>query len=963
VNALSAADFPEFFLAIHGRQPFPWQSRLAVQLLAGAWPATLALPTASGKTAILDVATFALAAQAQLPAGQRTAPRRIALVVDRRIVVDDAYARAVLIAKAINEATDGILGRVKSALLSLGGEIKTPLATALLRGGIYREDRWARTPAQPVLLCSTVDQVGSRLLFRGYGLSNHTWPIHAGLMGNDTLIVLDEAHCSRPFLQTLEWIAAYRAKAAIPISAPFAVMAMTATPQKTERVFNLADDDRADPIMRQRLTAHKGITAVVADGKRDQDVVATLAQAVAKQVGAGRFVLAVVNRVKTARDLHAALDDLRKAKKDNLNIAEPILLTGRCRGVERDGILNEHRQRIMAGRDRSLHADAACLVIVATQCVEVGADLDADALISECCPLDALRQRLGRLDRLGQVGTTTATIVCRTELAWNGTGEATEDAIYGTAVARTWLWLNGNGNDGRRVTDGGITGIQQWLPDQATMQGLSAPGVDAPIIFPAYCDLWAQTGPEPAVSPEPAIFLHGPQQGEPEVQLVWRGDFAADKPDSWADTVNLCPPVSGETLALPLSVARRWLTDPAADVVSLADIPTPADPKAEDADQQPITVLRWLGPDRSAIITDADDIRPGDVLVLPTSAGGCDQYGWNPASRTPVSDCADLARARARRAPVLRVTEALALGLPPAFQILARWGKDERGWPEDWRALVVAALATLPDGHAGRSLLGSRGGLRAGTNVEPHPSGSGIVIIGRTGWTGEAADFSDEDDSSNQAVRPLTLRKHLSDVERWARVLSEACGMPTDLVHDLALAGRLHDLGKADPRFQALLHGGDPIAARRGEPWAKSTALLTGAAAKRARERSGYPDGGRHELLSLRLAESHPEVLAQARDPELVRHLVASHHGRCRPFAPVVIDERPLSVTFTLDGTTMATSSATGLEHLGSGVADRFWSLTRTYGWWGLAYLETCLRLADHRASEEAEQRTTEETP
>ena len=69
---------------------------------------------------------------------------------------------------------------------------------------------------QPTILCTTVDQLGSRLLFRGYGVSQSMAPVHAGLLGQDALILLDEAHLSAAFEQTLGFLFSRRKPAKAP---------------------------------------------------------------------------------------------------------------------------------------------------------------------------------------------------------------------------------------------------------------------------------------------------------------------------------------------------------------------------------------------------------------------------------------------------------------------------------------------------------------------------------------------------------------------------------------------------------------------------------------------------------------------------------------------------------------------------------------------------------------------------
>ncbi len=181
MTVLGPDHFPAFFKAVHGYDPFPWQTRLAKQLVeTGCWPTLLDLPTGAGKTAAIDIAVFHLACEADC-GPERRAPLRILFVIDRRIVVDAAAERARKIVEALHSPMDEVVAEVARRLSLLSGDDEHPLDVVRLRGGAPQERDWARSPAQPLVAVSTVDQVGSRLLFRGYGVSPRMWPVHAGL--------------------------------------------------------------------------------------------------------------------------------------------------------------------------------------------------------------------------------------------------------------------------------------------------------------------------------------------------------------------------------------------------------------------------------------------------------------------------------------------------------------------------------------------------------------------------------------------------------------------------------------------------------------------------------------------------------------------------------------------------------------------------------------------------------------
>jgi len=949
---LDPEHFDVWFQALNeGRGPFPWQRRLFRDWLCPAnprdarWPSLLGLPTASGKTALIDLAVLALAA------GSPCARRRIAFVVDRRVVVDEATLRAAAVAARLRDALatpDDPLHEVAQALMSLGGD--QPLVVATLRGGMPGDDGWARSPAQPAVILSTVDQVGSGLLFRAYGGHGpRSWPIHAGLLGRDTLLVIDEAHCAVPFCETVQAISErWQELAEHAVGNNLTLVRMSATPGE-DPDFTLDDEDRRDGTLAQRLRARKPAELVLLESRAQNHRTELVREAVERAnrlaTSMGRGVVGiVVNRVADARAIFERLD---------MGGEQKLLLTGRVRGWERDDLLLRWLPRLRAG-NRELAENP--LAVVATQCIEVGANLDFDALITEVASLDALRQRFGRLNRLGHREAAHAVILATARQVELGEGgDAVEpDAVYGHALARTWAWLQSQASGDPRCVDLGIDALELILPAGEELSGLCQEVRRAYPLLPSHLDLLAQTSPPPEPSPEISAYLHGTTASSPDVTVVWRADLPTDNPRVWADRVAVQPPLTGEGCPVPIWEFRRWLCRDGGPSLATRDL---GDVEGVDATEEVLPegkrVLRWRGLEEAEVL-DAMRVSPGDTVVVPSTYGGCDRLGWNPWSLSPVEDIGDAVAYRAKRRPVLRlgVLETVLRQIDDAAEgnralhDLRAWANEEEDAPEPSDALRrLAAVAELPDWLRGlaRSLAEDR-------HLRAVDAGGAYAITGRPGF---AEELSTADDRSTHGI-PVPLVDHVTGVQEYTRRYAAALGLPEEIASDLAMAGWLHDVGKADPRFQLLLHGGDEIAAALAPvPLAKSGQNdRNRGALRRARQTSGYPRDARHEAQSLALIMDQPQLRHKANDWDLVQHLVASHHGFARPFLPVAPDPHPLEVALTHGDLRLAHSSDHQLYRLDAGVAERYWRLVRRYGWWGLAWLEAVLRLADQRRSE-----------
>ncbi|MBA4192665.1 MAG: hypothetical protein C0467_32260 [Planctomycetaceae bacterium] len=369
---MTTINFDEAFHVLTGNPPFPWQKALYERFISDRpdnIPSSCNLPTGLGKTSVIAVWLIALTNHPD------KMPRRLVYVVNRRTVVD----------QTTTEVEKYRTNRAKAGIPEV-------LAISTLRGQFADNREWSADPSRPAVICGTVDMIGSRLLFSGYGCGFKTRPLHAGFLGQDSLLVHDEAHLEPAFQMLIEAI--QKEQARCKDLRPMKVMELTATSRGEGEVFGLTDADRANTEVHKRINAKKTIHLVEnKDEKKYAEEIADLTL----NCGKRHPDTAIIVFVRKVDDVEKIVKKLPKDSSEQL--------TGTLRGLERDGLVRKPVfQRFLppSNRAKDVPPQSGTVYLVCTSAGEVGVNISADHLVCALSTFESMAQRFGRVNRFGE---------------------------------------------------------------------------------------------------------------------------------------------------------------------------------------------------------------------------------------------------------------------------------------------------------------------------------------------------------------------------------------------------------------------------------------------------------------------------------------------------------------------------------------------------------------------------------
>jgi CRISPR-associated endonuclease/helicase Cas3 len=907
--------------------PFPWQTDLLERFQRGEIPgAPLDIPTGLGKTSVMAIWLVARACAAKLP-------RRLIYVVDRRAVVDQATDVALELRKLVD--SDHAL----KESLRLRPDQSLPIST--LRGQYVDNREWLEDPAVPAIIVGTIDMIGSRLLFEGYGVSRKMRPYHAGLIGADALVVLDEAHLVPPFEHLLRTIAtelAFRPREECSTQGvpPFKLLSLSATGRtRNADVFGLTDADFEHQVLKQRLNAKKSLHIEPLDGKTKlEEALAKQAWTLTDNGNKPVRVLVYSDSREIAQKAKEAVEKLAKGDKEAGTPAVQIdteLFVGGRRVFEREQAKERLRD---LGFIAGYKGDHTCPVFLfATSAGEVGVDLDADHMVCDLVAWERMVQRLGRVNRRGDGEAQVIVLIEPKPKPSKKEQEALDKRARKEELdekerkriegheKKVCEWENRQKpiRELRKNDDGSFDASPGALLDlktrastddglRKTIEDATTPEPLRPALTRPLVEAWAMTSLEkhpgrPAIQP----WLRGWIENDPpQTAIVWRthlpvraGGAGPSKKEIEA-FFEAAPPHTSEILETETFRVVKWI---AARAKSLRTPQTEAQrdtgagggspPSGQDIVafvldldgglRKSLTLGAIEAPDDEKDETKLDDLLAGATLILDARLAGLND-GLLDEKESSVPRTADDGQ------------EWLGEGVV-GFRVRSIEASVAAPRDSNWRERFRFASEVTQEGEATRWLIVDK-------------------------WRSDAAT---EEDRS--AANPQLLDEHQCWTEHRARTLAQALGLDKRSEELLALAARLHDEGKRAQRWQRAFNAPtDGVYAKTEGPI--NYRLL---------------DGYRHELGSLLRVENDERIRNLSDDDrDLVLHLIAAHHGFARPVIGTSgCEDQPPSV----------------LEEKVAEIALRFARLQARWGPWGLAWWEALLRAADQQASRDNDAR------
>ena len=902
------------------RYPFSWQEEVLDHICEhGVWPERINAPTGSGKSSVVDIHLFANALAA-VGAAPRV-PRRLCVTVGRRALVDSQATRADKILECMEDAlTDGsgepdILRRVAEALQSFqtrnDDKRSAPFEIGHIRGELSNRDLPVTDISACAIIAATPDMYGSRALFRGYGSTKAARPRETALLTMDTVMVLDEAHMNRQLLHTTQRIAELQ-KREVNLGVPtLQVVETTATPSTEDSdsttlgVDIEALDSPNDEELRKRVHSHKELVLRPIDrwdGKPGNSPTVNAAVDAIKDFLAHReasedskeahTVGCIVNHVRTAISIKEKL-----AKDKVLGKDEVELLVGRMRPSDLEKLQNKHRKLFTTEGDKSVK------VVVATQTLEVGIDVDFADLVTELAPASSLAQRFGRVNRLGRRKDSKVVVIrpANSDLV-------KKDAPPYKAVdlSNAYGWLEAlNGTENPSVNPAAMVKNPpvQSSPERLLYQR------------PEWSDLleFSRTDENPYDEPDLDLWLHDSLEAETAMGGVIVRDNLPSNTSAAMEILKTSyfAPSDLETFPANLKILKEILeyqdehgVKPRKFLYRQGEISLWQEAEQGDENNQALA--------------------PGDVLILDTGSIPFTNQNIAVTQRELPSKKEKLKAVPFPDDAKLYVYEKCAdreehfrkyLGLSPeeAAELLDNQASDGQ-------KVIASELST--EAEDGQEVIAWYAEVTGKESVEGSDIAQELALTG-----------------------PVLLEDHQNDVAERTRKLAENLGLAAEFSEALELAAKYHDEGKRDLRFQQML-GADAEAGALAKSGRRSVAE-----AYRARSRSALPKGWRHEQLSALMVAASPEKVGEHRD--LVLRIIGCSHGHGR-FSFAHDADFLLKEGYQPEGMDYEALKEQATRLFDVGYWDNLMEQTsRTYGPYATAYLEAVERAADAQISRE----------